>query len=211
MQFLLTPIVTLGHPSTTLSAGSGANFITLPEPDTDRYLRIDFWYIHRDVGMFQPIVPVRYPDDQLPSLPDYPWHLVDRARADKEFAGLSAEKLFTSIVLWQTGDAPPLDVCFLTARMGADRVLIIMTPWDYPARSPSARIAPFLPIKEGDNVGDVFDAMWEASEPVDDPPDWTWTETTLLVDYIRALEAALAIEVAPAPEDAASTVSEEQS
>ncbi len=211
MDFLIAPIVTLGHPPTAINSGSGANFITMPQQGSEQHLRIDFWYMQRDVGLFQAIVPTIYPNQQLPGLPDYPWHLVNRARADEEFAGLAAEKLFTSIILWQTGETMPLDVCFLTARMGSDRVLILITPWDYPARAPQARVAPFLPIKEGENVGDVFDTMWAASEPVADPPDWEWSELRRLVEYVRALEAAL--DMAPTPETVPDegAVSEEQS
>jgi hypothetical protein len=35
--------------------------------------------------------------------------------------------------------------------------------------------------------------LWKDSEPVADPPDWTWTDGRFLLDYVYALEAALDI------------------
>ena len=110
--------------------------------------------------IFQPIIPTIYPDDQLPGLPEYPWHLVNRERVNKELALLQAEGLFTSIVLWNATPEPPLEICFMTARMGADRVLIIITPWNYPAQPPSARVAPFAQMDtDGDLYGDFRGLM----------------------------------------------------
>jgi hypothetical protein len=106
---------------------------------------------------------------------------------------------------------PPLDVCFMLARMGADRILIVMTPWNYPAAAPKARVAPFMPIKEDQDLGEFFELMWADSDPLDDPPDWTWDESRMLVDYVRALETALGIEGSPADEPDEDTISEAQS
>jgi hypothetical protein len=196
MDFLLAPIVTLGHPSTILNTPHTANFLAVPYDDGS-HLRADFWYIHRDVRLFQPIIPAVYPDDQLPSLPDYPWHLVDQRRADLELARLHGDGLFTSVILWEVNDQPPLEICFLTARMGADRVLIICTPWNYPQARPTARIAPFVHLGPDDDLYSVFADLWAQSESVDDPPGWGWTPDTFMLDYIRALETALGIQPAP--------------
>ena len=190
MDFLLAPIVTLGHPSTTFSEDSTANFVTAPQDDL-QHIRIDFWYIDREVGLFQPIHPAIYPDDQLPGLPAYPWHLTDRDRANREFGLLHDDDLFSSIVLWNATDEPPLEVCFMAARVGSDRVLIVITPWNYPEQPPSARVAPFVQMGPEDDLYDVFEDLWSKSQIVKDPPGWAWSEEKTLVDYIHALENAL--------------------
>lgn len=198
MDFLLAPIVTLGHPSTTLSTPTGANFITIPQ-DTLSHMRIDFWYIDREVRLFQPILPAVYPDEQLPDLPEYPWHLVKPDLMNREYGLLQSDGLFTSVVLWNANGHPPLDVCLLTARVGADRVLILITPWDYPEHPPSARVAPIVSMLPEDDIFEIFEELWAQSQVVDTLPDWTWTDQTRLVDYVHALEAALGMS---APEQA---------
>lgn len=198
MAALLAPIVTLGHPSTTVNAGSSANFVTMPQSD-GQYLRVDFWYISREVRLFQPIIPAIYPDDQLPALSAYPWHLVNQQRVNEEFARLREDELFTSIVLWDATEQPPLEICLMTARMGSDRVLLIVTPWNYPEAPPSARVAPFTQLDAGDDMYEVFEDMWAESTPVDDPPGWTWSADKYLTDYIRALENALGMTPASQP------------
>ncbi|MEZ4668004.1 MAG: hypothetical protein R3E39_08820 [Anaerolineae bacterium] len=198
MDFLLAPIVTLGHPSGSAEESAATNFITVPQSD-DTCMRVDFWYLDKYGRDFQPIAPAVYPDELLPKLTEYPWHLVhdDRFRAESEL--LEKDGLFTSLVLWDSGTAPPLDVCFLTARMGADKVLLLVTPHDYPASAPHARIAPFTGIKADDDIYDVFKDLWKVSEPVKDPPDWKWSDGRHLLDYIFALEAALGLKTHETP------------
>ena len=145
-------------------------------------------------------MPTIYPDDQLPGLPPYPWHLINQGRVNQEMARLHEEALFTSIVLWNASEAPPLEICFMTARMGADRVLIIVTPWNYPEEPPTARVAPFVQMGAEDDLYDVFEELWAKSEPVDDPPDWHWSDEHYLVDYIRVLEQSLGIKAEPKPQ-----------
>jgi hypothetical protein len=196
MSFLLAPIVTLGHPSTTAVGSPNANFVALPQSD-DVYMRVDFWYISRQMRMFQPIVPAIYPDDQLPHLAAYPWHLVKQGRVSHEFARLHEDELFTSVVLWNADGESPLEICILSARMGSDRVLIIVTPWNYPEKPPSARVAPFLQMGPEAELYDIFEDMWAKSQPVNDPPGWKWSDGLFLVDYIRALEASLGMKSPP--------------
>lgn len=204
MSFLLAPIVTLGHPSTTSVMSPNANFVALPQGE-DVYMRVDFWFISREVRMFQPIVPAIYPDDQLPALAAYPWHLVNQARVNQEFARLHEDELFTSLVLWDADGEGPLEICLLTGRMGADRVLIIVTPWNYPEKPPAARVAPFLQMGPDDELYDVFEDMWAKSQPVANPPGWKWSDEQHLVDYIRALEASLGMKSPPKPLAVAAT------
>ncbi len=202
MDFLLAPIVTLGHPSTTITSPSGANFLTLPQ-DTFSHMRVDFWYIDQDVRLFQPITPAVYPDEQLPDLPDYPWHLIKPDLMNQEYGLLQTDGLFTSVVLWNTTGKPPLDVCFMTARVGADRVLIVITPHDFPnGKALSARVAPFIQMQPEDDIFEIFEELWEQSQPVANPPDWTWTSDSHLIDYVRALEIALGIQSGAKSEDA---------
>ncbi len=206
MEFLLAPIVTLDHDATTAVMETAVNFVMMPQGDGFN-ARIDFWYIDQRSRVFLPVVPAVYPNDQLPSLPDYPWHLVQEDRFLTEMAQLAGEKLFTSLVLWDANGEPPLEVCFLTARMGADRVLLIVTPSNYPKSAPSARVAPFAALDADKDPYQLFEQVWSQSESVADPPDWVWSDDKYLVDYIRAIEGALGLETpvegeaAPAQEE----------
>ncbi len=198
MDFLLAPILTLGHPSTISEGAPGANFVTMPHTE-DTHIRVDFWYIDRTLRLFQPIAPAIYPDDQLPGLPAYPWHLTDTARFDEEHRLMQRDGLALTVVLWNATDPPPLEVCFLTARVGADRVLIVITGWDYPQRPPAARVAPFRHMGPDDDLYGVFAQLWAESQPVSDPPGWAWTPDKRLLDYIHAVETSLGLRPAAPP------------
>lgn len=194
MDFLLAPIVTIGYTAAAAAEGGNTNFLAAPQSE-DSYMRVDFWYIddkHRD---FLPISPALYPDDQLPELPDYPWHLVNETRFNAEYDLLEKDGLFTALVLWDSDHAPPLDVCFLTARLGAEKVLLLVTPSNYPAAPPRARIAPAPEINPDEDIYAVFEELWAKSEPVTDPKDWKWSEGRHLIDYIYAIEEDLGLEV----------------
>lgn len=199
MDFLLAPIVTLGHPA-SVTTETGANFITVAQGDGTA-MRVDFWYIDRQARDFYPIAPSIYPDTQLPALATYPWHLLHENRFKAESELLEKAGLFTTLVLWDTDHAPPLDVCFLTARVGADKVLLLITPPQYPAQPPRARVADFKGVKLDEDIYKVFADLWKHSHAVTDPPDWTWAEGRHLIDYIFALEDALGISHPPVPED----------
>ncbi|MBZ0296440.1 MAG: hypothetical protein K8L99_28015 [Anaerolineae bacterium] len=207
MAFLLAPIVTLGHPSTTIGVSPNANFISLPFDEVS-HMRVDFWYIHRDVRLFQPITPAVYPNEQLPSLSEYPWHLVKPDRASAEFRRLHDDELFTSVVLWDADRKPPLEICFMTARMGSSKVLILTTDWNYPQQPPSARVAPFRQMNADDDMFEVFEELWAQSEAVPDPPDWQWSAEKYLVDYIHALEKTPALHI-ESPAETAVAASDE--
>jgi hypothetical protein len=194
-DFLLAPIVTLGHPSTVFEGSTGANYLMLPTGGGEA-LRVDFWYIDRKTRIFQPIAPAVYPDDQLPLLAPYPWHLVDSKRVEAELALMDKEGLFHSITLYNADHEPPLEVCFLTARMGADKLFIAVTPHDYPKQPPQIRVAPFMHLKPGEDLYQVFEAAWKQSQPVALTLDWS--PSLYLCDAIRAAEDRLGI-VRPAP------------
>jgi hypothetical protein len=187
MEFLLAPIVTLGHPHTIAPSSVVTNFLMIPQDDQTA-IRVDFWYIDRKVQMFLPISPTVYPDDQLPTLPPYPWHLVDDKRLTEEHSLMERDGLFTSLTLWDTDGDPPLEVCFLTARMGGSKMIIVVTPHDYPNHPPRARLAPFVQLKTGDDMYAVFKSAWEAAETHEYRPDGAWTPESHLIDFIHQVE-----------------------
>ncbi len=198
MDFLLAPIVTLGHPATTLGQTTNANFVTVPTGD-GTCIRVDFWYLDTSGRGFLPVSPSIYPDAQLPHLSSYPWHLVNPERFSIEYDALERDGLFTSMILWNANQQPPLEVCFMLGRVGAGKVLILITPWNFPQAAPSARITPFISMGPDDDIYQVFEAMWEKSDPVSDPSGWQWTPERRLIDYIFALEDALNLRPAANP------------
>jgi hypothetical protein len=54
-------------------------------------------------------------------------------------------------------------------------------------------VAPFTAIGPDDDLYEVFEMLWEQSEPVPDPPDWKWSDERHLLDYIHALETSLGL------------------
>jgi hypothetical protein len=188
MDFLIAPIVTLGHTHTNASAT--VNYLTAPQPDGTA-LRVDFWYIDGKTRQFQPVAPTLYPAPLLPKLVEYPWHLLDESRVAAEMRALEDDGLFISLTLWDADGQPPLEICFLTARMGAEKMLILVTSADYPQTPPYARVAPFLQMEADDDMYDVFASAWAQSEPVTYAAQWTGE--MLLVDYVHALEAHLGL------------------
>jgi hypothetical protein len=190
MDFLLAPIVTVGHTHATGSSGALTNSLMVPQPDGTA-LRVDFWYIDRKARLFLPVTPALYPNDQLPALVEYPWHLVDEQRFSGEMRVLEDDGLLITLVLWDADGVPPLEICLLTARVGADKMLILVTHADFPYRAPVARVAPFVQMRSQDDMYDVFARAWEQSEAVAYQPDWT-PESTLL-EYVHTLEAHLGL------------------
>ncbi len=192
MDYLLAPIVTLGHPPTTALASTNVNYLTVPL-DNGTAMRIDFWYIHRDVRMFHPIVPAVYPDDQLPTLEAYPWHIINEDRATLEFARFDDNDIAYSVLLSDTDEELPLEICVTAARPQGQTIFLIATAWNYPSEPPEVRMTPFLKMEADETIADVFDTWWEQAEPVPAPKDWKWNEETHLIDYIQIIEAELAI------------------
>ena len=75
MDTLLVPIVTVGHAPIIGESDLAVNYITVPM-DNGLDMRVDWWYIHRDVRKFQPVHPVVVPASDLPSMMKYGWHVV---------------------------------------------------------------------------------------------------------------------------------------
>jgi hypothetical protein len=207
MEALLVPIVTLGHPATTDETAASVNYVCVPMDD-GTMMRVDWWYIHRDFRLFQPINPVIYPNDQLPGLTKAPWHLKNEARASDEFARLQEDGLAFSVLLYDIDQKLPLEICITAARMGGSKIFLVATYADYPEYPPIIRLAPFTSMKEGEAIADIFPNWWQKSEVVKDPPGWECTEETYLVDYIRAIEDDLGLR--PEPPGIVATEAEEE-
>ena len=206
MEYLLVPIVTLGHPATTLaSEGDRVNYFTYPMEDgTD--LRMDWWYIHRDVRVFQPITPVILPEETFPAVADYPWHLVRPDRIEDEVALLQQEGMFVNPLVYQADDDIPMELCFFVARPGSATVLLLITEHNYPQTPPRAFTAPFHRFDPADDFYDIFEEFWAQKSPVDDLPAFDWQPESTLLGFIRLIESHLGIAPPPPPQPKAVSI-----
>jgi hypothetical protein len=213
VDFLVAPIVTLDHPTTIDTAGSVANFVLVAK-GRDSAMRVDFWYIDRQSMMFMPMMPAIYPDDQLPSVSAYPWHLAQPKNAESEFGLMQDDGLALSITYWNADAEAPLEVCLLIGRVNSPKLLLLVTPADFPKHKPSVRAAPFITMGDGEDMQAVFEKAWAASTPIDLPYDYEKYPT--LLSYIHAAEDKLGIKrEKPVPIDdatpAATTATEDAS
>ncbi|MDX2141683.1 MAG: hypothetical protein SF123_26585 [Chloroflexota bacterium] len=197
-EFLLAPIVTIGHPATIEGYESIGNFILVPQGGGES-LRVDFWYIDYQTRMFVPVIPAVYPNDQLPELVAYPWHLADEKLLDAELTALNEDGLyvFSTLTLYDADGTLPMEICLVAGRNGSDKLLIVVTPYDYPKSAPSIRVAPFTPMSDLADSYKVFERIWQTSTPLDVP--YEPGKHLRLLDYIRAAEAKLGI-MKPAPQ-----------
>lgn len=202
LGFMLAPILTLDHPNVEEASGVTTNFLSISNGDGTN-TRIDFWYINQKLRGFAPITPTVYQDKDLPTLPPYPWHLVDQARYDEECDLLTAEGMFLSVTLWDGDGKPPLEVCFLVAHPDSEKLLIIVTSHDYPTTPPSIRLAPFININPDDDMYDVFEEAWQRSEVLTDDAPSTWEDADRLVNLVRAVEEKHNLRVLPPPQEKA--------
>jgi hypothetical protein len=66
------------------------------------------------------------------------------------------------------------------------------------------RLAPFVSLKSGQSIADMFTTWWEKAEPVQTPPDFVWSTDKTLLDYIVAVEKHMGIykpaETEPTPQ-----------
>jgi hypothetical protein len=195
-EFLLVPIVTLGHETVTLNEGTAVNYFSIPQEDGTN-LRMDWWYIHRDVRMFQPLSPRIVTYDDLPQLTPYPWHILDRELLDEEVGLLRDDKkllIGETTILWEVDGDLPLEICFIIGRTGWNSVFLVVTDWNYPHQKPRVHIAPFSNIDPTMYIYDVFGKLWKASSPAPEPADFKWNErSSYIVDYLAAIEKELGI------------------
>ncbi len=198
-DFLLVPIVTLDHPATVDPDADNVNYVVVPQGDGSA-LRVDWWYVHRDWGMFQPITPSINTDDTLPKLSPIPWHLRDQDYAQTEWNMLEDGGFAITVLLADIDDNPPLEVCISAARLkGAEKIYLLTTAHDYPHTPPQMRLAPFVSLRAGQTIADVFSEWWRGATPAQTAPDFIWSTEMHLLDYIQAVEAHMGINI-PAPE-----------
>lgn len=186
-DFLLAPIVTTAGVAGTLPAGSNAVLMT---PSDGPPLRADFWYIDRQARDFLPLLPSVYPDALLPALAAYPWDLADTTRFKAECELLEAAGRYQGLLYFDTGGAPPLDVCLVASGADSPHLTLLATPWDYPRRPPQVRLAPAQPVAPDADLYTLFGALWPGARPAPTPPGWHWTSGKHLIDYVLALEEA---------------------
>lgn len=190
-EFLLVPIVTLGHPSVTSEEGAHVNYFNIPMQDGTS-LRMDWWYIHRDVRVFQPITPKVVGSDQLPELTPYPWHILDRDLLDEELALLQEDGKFLlaeNAIFWEADGDLPLEICFIVGISNRMDVFLVVTDWDYPESKPRVRVADFTGVDASQYVFHVFEDLWKKSEPAPEPEGFEWRPaSSYIVDYLAVIE-----------------------
>lgn len=192
MDFLLVPIVTVGYAPVISQSEYTVNYIHLPmENGSD--MRVDWWYIHRDVRVFQPVHPKLVAAETLPKMMKYGWHVVLADRLGSETLALLDDGLLVRRLLYECDGEVPLEFCFFTIRQGASSFLLLVTQHDYPETAPRAYHAPFI---EGLDLADAvatFEKLWALKSPIPDPPGWRWTPEKYLVDYVIAIEVQLGL------------------
>ncbi|GAB4572823.1 MAG: hypothetical protein Kow0077_13370 [Anaerolineae bacterium] len=188
MPQLIAPIVTVAPEWDTEQGPPGDGFDLYATRSDGPNIRVNIWYLNRDLREFIAARPEVLPDDMLPSLPPLGWHLTDRARFEDEYRLLTEDGLAVSVVEWDADDTPPLEICFMTGRVGGNHVIMLVTDQKYPAVAPAVRIAPMLRVGEDD---DLFARLWEASEPLDLTAlsDFAWSPDRTLLALVRAVEA----------------------
>jgi hypothetical protein len=189
VDFLVAPIVTLDHPTTIDTTGGVSNFLLVAQ-GADVAMRVDFWYIDRRTPMFIPMIPTVYPNDQLPAVAAYPWHL-SHPEVAEEFGLMQDDGLALSITYWNADGEAPLEVCLLIGRIGSPRLLLLVTPADFPRHPPRLRSAPVIPLGAGEDMQRVFEKAWAQSEPV--PLAYDHDAHKTLLAYIHAAEDQLGI------------------
>lgn len=195
-EFLLVPIVTLGHPSVTSEEGAQVNYFTVLMDDGTS-LRMDWWFIHRDVRVFQPITPKVVPTDEVPILTPYPWHILRRDLLDEEIGLLQDDNKWltsASAIFWEADGDLPLEICFILGTGNSADVFLVITDWDYPNTKPRIRVTDFGGVDLTQYIADVFAALWDKSEPAPEPKDFDWNpESSYIVDYLAMIEKEMGI------------------
>ena len=187
MDFLLVPIVTVGYAQIIGESDLAVNYITVPM-DNGTDMRVDWWYIHRDVRVFQPVHPQVVQDDQLPQMMKYGWHVVLADRLTSETLAMVDDGLLVRTLFYECDGEVPLEFCFFTIRQGASAFLMFVTQHDYPHTAPTAFHAPFIGGLDLMDPVETFQKLWEVATPIDDPPGWEWSNDKYLIDYVIAIE-----------------------
>lgn len=192
----------------TFTASEPGNLDTLPSntiirrlDDEGWIIRIDFWYMSRRIRQFVPLVPLVWPDDVFPALPPIPWHLAYIRRFDQELDLLKNAGYVVDVVRWDADGRAPYEICFWVYKQGAEHVLILVTPVDYPAEQPAVRLAPLVGVADDE---DVFERFYRASKSLSTATlsDWRWDSKRTLVELVWEVEKSLkdnTQEAAPQP------------
>jgi hypothetical protein len=150
-------------------------------------VRVDFWYMSKRNKRFVPVNPVIWPDDRMPALPPVAWHLQHPKRFDQEYDLLTQAGYAVDVVRWDADGRPPYEICFSVYKPGSKRVIVLVTPVDYPVQMPAMRIAPLVSVAEDE---DVFEKVYGASKPlpVTQMPEWRWDSKRTLIELVWHLE-----------------------
>lgn len=187
--FMIAPILTIDHPATVEDPDEMTNFLRVEQPN-GLMTRIDFWFIARNMVQFYPVKPNLVEDHIFPRLMDYPWHLTSQKRAEQEISLLEGDGMLVEILLWDTDEDLPLEVCFLTARPNASHFLLVATQHDYPNSPPDVYKLPFTGIQPNEDLYDLMGRIWTHAELVD-VEDFEWTPQKTLLETIYVVEQAL--------------------
>ncbi len=188
--FLVAPILTINHPATVSDPEKQSNFLVKNQGD-GQMSRIDFWYIARGMTNFAPITAHVLPTRNFPRLMPYPWHLVSQTRAYQEMKLLEDDGMMVEVVVWNTDEQLPLEVCFITARPGASHFLVVATPADYPSNAPDVYTVPFSGIHPGEDIYELMARQWTYAELVEEPEDFEWTPGKTLLEVVYMAEDKL--------------------
>ncbi len=150
-------------------------------------VRVDFWYMSKRNKHLVPVNPVIWPDDRIPALPPVAWHLQHPKRFDQEYDLLTQAGYAVDVVRWDADGRPPYEICFSVYKPGSKRVIVLVTPVDYPVQMPAMRIAPLVNVAEDE---DVFEKVYGASKPVlaTQMPGWSWDSKRTLIELVWHLE-----------------------
>ena len=187
MEFLLVPIVTVGHAPIIGETELAVNYITAGM-DNGTDMRVDWWYIHRDVRVFQPVHPQVVAEETLPRMMKYGWHVVMPERLSSETLALVDDGLLARTLFYECDGEVPLEFCFITIRQGATSFLLFVTSHDYPRTPPKAYKAPFVSGLDLNDPVAAFHRLWQVAQPVSEPADWQWSSDKYLVDLLIAIE-----------------------
>ena len=196
MDYLLVPIITVGHAQIIGESDLSVNYITVPM-DNGTDMRVDWWYIHRDVRVFQPVHPQIVSENELPNMMKYGWHVVLPDRLSSETLSMADDGLLVRTLFYECDGEVPLEFCFFAIRQGARSFLLFVTQHDYPQSPPRAYHAPFVNGLDLMDPVATFQKLWDVATPVDDPEGWEWNSNKYLIDYVIAIEVDMGLRLPP--------------
>lgn len=191
-DYLLVPIVTVGYAPIIAESDLEVNYISAPM-DNGTDMRVDWWYIHRDVRVFQPVHPKIVEEDELPQMMKYGWNVVLADRLTREILAMGDDGLLVWPLAYECDGEVPLEYCFLTIRQGASFLLLLVTQHDYPQTSPKAYRAPFTNERDLMDPVAAFQKLWPLATSIDGPEGWEWSSDKYLIDYVIAIEVEMGL------------------